>query len=180
MRSEIYVAPNERLTCAGCHEPRWAAPPMMKQIPLAMRREPSTIQPGPDGSNPFNFVRLVQPVLNAKCVACHTEGDGKAAMALTTGTLNKQGWSESYANLQKVAFYYDSGSFTESKTIPGKFGALASRLYGMLNTTHHDLKLTPDEMSRITLWLDCNSDFYGTYENLPAQSRGEVVNPVLK
>ncbi len=33
---------------------------------------------------------------------------------------------------------------------------------------------------RFTLWLDCNSDFYGTYENLQAQARGEIVRPVLE
>ena len=45
---------------------------------------------------------------------------------------------------------------------------------------HHDVKLSPEELRRITLWLDCNSDFYGTYENIQAQARGELVRPVLE
>ncbi len=31
----------------------------------------------------------------------------------------------------------------------------------------------------VTLWLDCNSPFYGSYENTAAQARGEVVKPTL-
>ena len=37
-----------------------------------------------------------------------------------------------------------------------------------------------DALRRLTLWLDCNSDFYGTYENIQAQARGELVRPVLE
>jgi hypothetical protein len=32
-------------------------------------------------------------------------------------------------------------------------------------------------MRRITLWLDCNSNFYGAYTDLEQQARGEVVRP---
>jgi len=35
-------------------------------------------------------------------------------------------------------------------------------------------------LHRITLWLDCNSEFLGAYENAPAQARGEVVHPELR
>jgi hypothetical protein len=35
-------------------------------------------------------------------------------------------------------------------------------------------------MRRLTLWLDCNSDFYGTYESTDAQRRGEVVQPQME
>jgi len=42
------------------------------------------------------------------------------------------------------------------------------------------VKLTTEEIRRITLWLDCNSDFYGAYYNLEAQARGEIVEPILE
>jgi len=182
MRSIIYVAPKEKLSCVGCHERRLAAPPMAKKKPLAMKRGPSTIKPEPDGSNPFNFMRLVQPVLTAKCADCHTKKikEKKKAPALTGKNPDKRGWPESYRNLKKYSFYYNSGSFVESKTYPGKFGALASPLYKHLRKGHHKLKLTPQELRRITLWLDCNSDFYGTYERLPDQALGKIVKPILK
>ena len=37
---------------------------------------------------------------------------------------------------------------------------------------HHDVRLTKEELHRITLWLDCNSDFFGAYEDTEAQSGG--------
>lgn len=50
-----------------------------------------------------------------------------------------------------------------SRSIPNYFGARASRLYQMLQEGHHDVKLTDQELCRITLWLDCNSVYYGNY-----------------
>ena len=182
MRSIIYVAPKEKLSCLGCHEKRLAAPTTIKKPLLAMQRKPSTIKRELAGSNPFSFVRLVQPVLNAKCADCHAKKikEKKKAPSLSGGNPDKRGWPESYRNLQKYSFYYNSGSFVESKTYPGKFGALASPLYKHLKKGHHKVKLTPDELRRITLWLDCNSDFYGTYERLADQASGKIVRPILE
>jgi len=39
--------------------------------------------------------------------------------------------------------------------------------------------LSGEDYHRLTLWLDCNSEFYGSYENTIAQARGEVVHPSL-
>ena len=52
----------------------------------------------------------------------------------------------------------------------------------MLAKGHNDVKLTPDEMHRITLWLDCCSVFYGVYERDggEAQLAGKIVAPTLE
>jgi hypothetical protein len=180
MRTDVYVAPRESLSCVGCHEKRKTAPPSAAQkVSLAMKRAPSVIAPEPDGTNPFSFVWLVQPVLDTRCVACHVKNE--KAPVLTAAKDDPQPWSAAYRNLKPFAFFYDGGgAFTESKTLPGKFGARASKLFGMFDKGHHDVKLSPEELHRITLWLDCNSDFYGTYENIQAQARGESVRPVLE
>ena len=34
----------------------------------------------------------------------------------------------------------------------------------MLKKGHNDVKLTEIEMRRIMLWLDCNSNFFGSYK----------------
>lgn len=44
--------------------PPRARPP--SATPLALRRPPSRLAPGPEGSRPFSFPRLVQPVLEAR------------------------------------------------------------------------------------------------------------------
>jgi hypothetical protein len=180
MRTDVYLAPGEQLSCLGCHESRSSAPPPLPGIPLAMRRAPSRLRPEVEGANPFSFVRLVQPVLDRHCAACHAKSKTKKAPTLSPGKPDRRGWSEAYRSLQRYAFYYASGSFTASKTFPGKFGARASKLYAMLKSGHHDVKLSAADLRRITLWLDCNSDFYGAYHDLEAQARGEIVAAVLE
>jgi hypothetical protein len=62
-------------------------------------------------------------------------------------------------------------------SIPGQVGAMASSLYVMLTRGHNNVKLSPEQMRRITLWLDCNSNFYGAYRDIEKQARGEIVRP---
>jgi len=136
------------------------------------------------GSNPFNFPRLVQPVLDRHCVECHRQEKVLDLSGLVEG---KHGWSRSYASLaEKYGFYFhvsngsiNSGVHGGSRTIAGHFGARASRLLGYLDKTHFGVELSEEEFHRIVLWLDCNSEFYGAYYNTEAQARGETVHPRL-
>ena len=50
----------------------------------------------------------------------------------------------------------------------------------MLKKGHNDVKLSKSEMHRITLWLECNSDFFGAYEDTEAQPGAEIVQPFLE
>lgn len=61
-------------------------------------------------------------------------------------------------------------------------GARASKLYAQLTAgTHKDrVTLSKEEMHRITLWLDTNSNFFGSYQNLKDQIEGKVVQPTLE
>jgi len=203
MRSATYVHPGETLVCAGCHENKAhaAARSRMGSVPLAFRRPPSDIQPDVDDSNPLSFPRLVQPILDKHCVACHTRNQDKPKPppdlrpgALTAGrpagTDHKFGWYLSYRNLRPYAFHYGAprnekvehqyDGWQPARTVPGKFGARASKLLAHLDKGHHDVKLTPEELRRLIVWLDANSDFYGAYENTPAQARREVVHPRIE
>ena len=191
MRSGAWAQPGETLTCNGCHDRREQAPRLDADRPLALRRAPSAIRPEPEGSNPFSFPRLVQPVLERNCVACHQQNAAKKAPNLTRGDYMQDpfNWFASYRSLMPYAFHHGSekwemGNYDlwqrTSRSMPGQTGARASRLYPMLLAGHHGLKLAPGDLHRITLWLDCNSDFFGAYENPEAQARGEVVRPVLE
>ncbi len=183
MRSATYLHPGENLTCQGCHEPKHRPPKVPETLPLAMQRAASQIQGDVDGSNPFNYPRLVQPVLDRHCVDCHRE---KEALDLT-GVVEGR-FTRSYNNLAgKYGFYFHvgNGSINEgvhggSRTIAGRFGARASRLLKYLGEAHYGVKLPPEDFHRLTLWLDCNSEFLGAYENAAAQQRGEVVMPSLQ
>lgn len=178
MRSATYTHAGERLTCIGCHERRDRAPEPPSRPPLALARAPSRLTPDVDGSNPFSYPRLVQPVLDQHCAGCHGAA-GLAAPNLTREPLTK-GWFASYANLiERYGFHdYHDGY----RTTPGRFGARASALHELIEKGHHDVKLSAAELHRIALWLDCTSQFYGVYEKEggSAQLRGEIVRPTLE
>ncbi|MHC4565492.1 MAG: HzsA-related protein [Planctomycetota bacterium] len=184
MRSDTYVHLGERLLCRGCHEPRNAAPVVPKAVPLAFRRSPSAIQPDVDGSNPFSFPRLVQPVLDRNCVACHSKEAEAPDLRKGSGGREHAYWHISYRNLREHAFFYGVSDtkydpWTDPRTMPGQFGARASRLYSILKQGHYDTKLSEGDLHRITLWLDCNSDFFGSYNDTEVQAAGLIVQPTL-
>jgi hypothetical protein len=153
-------------------------------VPLALQRSPSKIRPEVAGTNPYSYVRLVQPVLDRNCVACHQE---QKALDLSGGLAGKNGWTRSYENLAgKYGFYYDvgNGSIKDpihggSRTEAGQFGARASKLTSYLTDEHYGVKLSAEDFHRVTLWLDSNSEFFGSYENIEAQARGDIVLPTL-
>ncbi|MBE3123518.1 MAG: hypothetical protein IMZ65_01810, partial [Planctomycetes bacterium] len=180
MRSDTYVHPGQTLMCQGCHEPRTRAPATAAEVPLALRRPPSEIQPDVDGSNPFSYPRLVQPVLDKYCVDCHAKEPKSQSLAAGDASKNPNRWFTSYMNMKGTAFFVDGFLWNEPRTVPGKFGARASKLLAILDKGHYDVKLPPEAFHRLTLWLDANSDFYGSYENTEAQARGEIVWPSLE
>jgi len=174
MRSDTYLHAGEMLTCQGCHNPAYRAAASKKANPMAFKRPPSEICPEVEGSHPFSFPLLVQPVLDRNCVACHMK---KRALDLTRGDWEKSktGWYNSYESLQNFAFFYDDPAFTTPRTIPGEFGARASKLMKILDGNHYGLKLSPRDRHRLTLWLDCNSDFFGNFKQTKEQSKGENI-----
>ena len=184
MRSATYVHPGEQMTCLGCHESKKHTQPPAANRPVALNRPPSPITPEIDGSNPFNYVRLVQPVLDRNCVGCHRK---EKALDLAGTIDGPNGWTRSYANLaEKYGFYFHvgNGSINKgvhggSRTIPGKFGAKASPLMKYTTPAHHGVKLSKQDRHRLILWLDANSEFYGSYENTIAQAQGKIVHPTL-
>ncbi len=188
MRSDAYVHPGEMLTCQGCHEPKRRTNDTARdEFPLALLREPSRPEPDVEGSYPVLYPKLVQPVLDKNCVACHAK---HAEAPDLTGEpqepgdhwLSDSGWSKSYFNLRGMMWGKSGGNGAirgngGCRSIPGKVGARAARLCNMLRDGHHEVQLTEEEMHRITLWLDCNSVFFGAYHETEKQLRGEVVMP---
>lgn len=178
MRSATYLQPGENLVCKGCHEPKHESPLGRGEVPLALQRGPSRLEPGVEGSNPFSYARLVQPVLDRKCVACHAEHPDKP-INLAREPIQRN-WFASYANLAPDYGFWQYGE--AHRTAPGRFGARASKLLEILDSGHYDVELSDDQWRRLTLWLDLCSIFYGVYEKEGglAQLRGELVKPTLE
>jgi len=186
MRSATYARKGERLICQGCHEPKNRTPSQDRSAPIALKREPSRPKPDVSGSKPFSYPLLVQPVLDRNCVACHDKNKEKKAPNLNKEPITHK-WYASFNSLINYAYtsYGSGGNWSEPRfygTIPGEFGARASKLYAMLTKGHHDVKLSDEDMHRITLWLDSMSMFYGVFEKEggEAQLRGEIAKPTLE
>ncbi len=193
MRSGTYVHPGEKMSCVGCHEPKHTSSLHEGKMPKAFMRPPSTLKSEGEGTFPITFPRLVQPVLDKQCVTCHDAHRAKGKMQvpnLRADAGDKYGWSESYSALTKNHAKADSmawsmcggnGVMEQHKeiqySIPGKIGARMSNLCKMLLGGHKGVKLTSEEMRRITCWLDCNSVFYGAYQDAPEQAKGSLVWP---
>jgi mono/diheme cytochrome c family protein len=172
MRSGTYLQPGEHATCVGCHEPRASSPPGAR--PLALRRQASRIRPGPDGSRPFSYPVLVQPILDRKCVACHSGPKAGGGIVLTGEPDGP--YTRSYNALApRVAFSDMSNGEAISK--PGRFGAHGSPLMKMLERGHQGVRLTRTEVERLATWMDVSALFYGTFDRAEQerQRRGERI-----
>jgi hypothetical protein len=182
MRSATYVHPGETLSCVGCHESKRDSP-KNSGTPMALMRAPSEIRPAPSGSYPLTFPRLVQPVLDSKCVSCHDSEEH--AKSLRGDRFTKNGWSEAFATLSPQAWGRSGGNGAirknkRSYSLPGQEGFRASGLYKTLVANdHYGVNLGREDLRRISAWVDCNSNFYGAYLETGRQARGEVVQPLV-
>jgi hypothetical protein len=183
MRSAVYLQPGERRACIGCHEPPGSV--AANRPTLATQRAPSKLQPGPEGSQPFSFPLLVQPVLDRHCFRCHDDQDGPGKSTLVLDAAPAKTFTRSYQNLKPFLRWYEWGSASISQiaTHPGQVGADASPLTAILEDATHrpELRWSDAERRRLYLWLDANVPFYGTYSHAEqlAQRNGESIAPQL-
>jgi hypothetical protein len=152
MRTVVYLQPDERRSCVGCHEPPGEMAPRRRAA--AARRPPSIIQSGPDGTKPFCYPRLIQPLLDRHCIRCHdgSTGPDKSPLVLTGQQEGK--FTKSYNNLKPYLRWP-----SDTVTRPGKLGADISPLTAILNgKAHREYAELPDEQSRtLYIWLDSNA-----------------------
>ena len=150
----------------------------------ALRREPSPIQPGPDGSKPLSYPILVQPVLDKHCVSCHRPEKADGGIILTG--LPQGHYTASYNAMARRVSYSDwagkPGDFrkvnSEPMSLPGFFGARGSSLTRLLRDGHYKVSLGPGDWERLNTWMDANALFYGTFDRADQarQLRGERIN----
>jgi cytochrome c553 len=182
MRSITYVQPGEVAACVGCHEDRTTAPPPGR-VPLALRRAPATIRPGPAGSKPLSYPRLVQPVLDRHCLKCHSGPKPKGKRVLTGEPQGR--YTRSYNVLAPrvpvSAWGRGGGNWQRVNSEPisqiDHFGARGSALMKMLLKGHNKVKLSADDIERLATWMDANALFYGTFDpaDQARQQRGELI-----
>lgn len=166
MRSLTYIHPNQTLSCIGCHESRELAPEINNR-PLASMRSPSRIEPGPEGSWPLRFDKLVQPVLDKLCVSCHKEGsDNEKArhFVLTQPKSYENLLSFADNDLKNLVFERDSSAVDYC---PSR----QSKLLTMLTDekSHEGLRLDEDSFKRFVTWIDTYAQRQGAFSERQEQ-----------
>ena len=158
MRSTTYVQSGQKVTCIGCHEPRTSAPPNLRG--LAVGREPQRIVPGPEGSWPFDYDQLVQPVLDRQCLPCHAPGNEGGQFNLAAGfsystlvSYGQRGTLQSH-----VLTRYSAGS-----SLPNTGGARSNALVRYLRRDHYNVQLNEDQWERLTTWMDLYGQRSGSF-----------------
>ncbi|UCD57667.1 MAG: hypothetical protein JSV16_00735, partial [Candidatus Hydrogenedentota bacterium] len=180
MRSATYVHSGEHLSCLGCHEDKSRGAAQGHLRPMALRRVPSKIVPEVEsGAMPFNYIQLVKaPVFDKKCMPCHTKHPKAPDMSYASLARNDLAFSYPGESPSLVALGVGG-----SRTTPARFGARASGIMKALATKpqHKNVKLSDDELRRLTLWLDLNSNEIGWIGNdrslISAQKKGGALWP---
>ncbi|MCX5655014.1 MAG: hypothetical protein NTY65_10245 [Planctomycetota bacterium] len=163
MRTVTYVQPGQTLSCLGCHDRRDKVPPPVHA--MAVDREPSKITPGPEGSWPLRFDRLVQPVLDKHCVSCHRPdaADKAAAKFDLTAAKAYQGLVN-YGGKESV---HDRvlARYMEGRSKALECDAAKSPLTPLLleGKGHYGVKLRRDDVERLFTWMDTYGQQLGSF-----------------
>ena len=166
MRSVIQLQPGETRSCIGCHEDRQATfpPTGMRE---AIRRAPDHLNAPPWGAEPFSYEKVVQPVLDHQCIACH-DGSPRGANPDLRGRLDKERIPASYRSLIEGGWvhYFDyTWGIRPFKAEPLSFGTLQSRLWKILGDANHkDVALSLDEKQALKTWVDLNCPLWPDYK----------------
>jgi len=197
MRSSTYLQPGESTSCVGCHEYGKTSTKIRAEMPLAMKRPPSELEPGPLGGRPFGFVEMVQPVFDAKCVSCHGEKEPKGGINLSRTVSGAHGYTASYHSLcyaagadgkpirrvskksgRPLVGCYPQRNQIQITQVDAPESAIGSPLVQMLRAGHNKVVLSDDELRPLITWIDLNAVYYGVYEpeeHLAMQREGKAV-----
>jgi len=133
-------------------------------FPMAMRRQPSTLQQPPWGAGPFSYEKVVQPVWDTRCIRCHNARDEQQINL--TGVPDADGIPASYRTIIAKGWvhYFDyTWGREHSKAEPLSFGTVKSKLWEILDGGHYDVRLTSEEAHRIKCWTDLNCPLWPDY-----------------
>ncbi|MBM4041052.1 MAG: hypothetical protein FJ290_21335 [Planctomycetes bacterium] len=187
------AAPPNRLASATWREPSRPTPPSFL-VPLPRGegrvRVPSDVRPPTKHPHPgplpkgegeeralpkgegvwdvpiFSFLRDVQPLLNAKCIQCHTH-DRATNTVILTDNLTDQ-FTIAYQELLPYLSVANAMRWDHPDDVyprpPYTYGSKVSRLTQLLEKGHHDVKLSDADWQRLFVWIDANAVYYDRYE----------------
>jgi hypothetical protein len=166
MPTFINLMPGEHRSCIGCHELRRKAP-ALRTRPIAITQKPQTIapQPGDKGVRMVHYATDVQPILNKKCISCHSGAKPKGRLDLTDVLTQK--YNRSYENIiGKELVNYRDGRYGQAgfpAVPPLTHGSHRSSLVGQIRKAPCKADLTQADFVKIVTWIDSNVPYYGTH-----------------
>jgi hypothetical protein len=172
MQSFLTVQPGETTSCVGCHEQRTRTPRNNLVSPnlLAVRREPSKVEPIAGVPEVIDFPRDIQPILDDLCVSCHgyekTQAGGPRAGRLILSGDRGPMFSHSYYMLTVAHLFSDGRNQPRSNYSPRSLGSSASRLLKLIDGSHYGVKATADQARLLRLWIETGAAYPGTYAAL--------------
>jgi hypothetical protein len=177
-----WVRPGEQRVCIGCHEDRKSTPPVGSVV-LAARKPPVSLVTPPALRKTVDFRRDLMPIIDRKCVRCHSGGDAAAGLDLGGGMervyqrvvedsdysyqINAALFNRAYLGLSASAnfvwgkFLYP-GSARRSPLI-WRLCGYSPRFDMPVDRCPPDTPLTVEEQRLFALWLDLGAQ----WDNLP-------------
>jgi len=134
---------------------------------LAMFRAPSPLEPWHGPPRKFSYTAEVQPVLDKHCVRCHAYGNEGGRKLNLAGALGLA-FNTSYIELRSK-YVHVVGAGPHQTQLPKTWGSHASALSKVFFEGHarreldRDIHLTPEDIDRVTTWIDINAPYYPDY-----------------
>ncbi len=163
MQSFVTVQPGERTSCVGCHEQRSMAVPTRTNL-QALQKPPHSLTPIEDVPDVFDFPRDIQPILDRRCVECHTSDRMEGGVNLCGD--HTPLYSISYLTITQRGLVADGRNQPYGNRAPRTIGSSASRLLTLCDGNHHGVQVTDRERKLLRLWIDSSATYPGTYAAL--------------
>ncbi len=191
MRTWSTLQPGETFSCVGCHESKNEAPIAATKPTIAMKAGEQELAPFYGPTRGFSFDREIQPVLDKHCIRCHNDRTKKAETAVAdknqdaAESANRRAfslldarncdekagraWSDSYLYLTNKGDPSDGVvRWLNVQSIPPMLppyfaGSAKSPLIAMLEEGHEGVKLSQEEMDKISCWIDLLVPYCGDY-----------------
>ncbi len=181
MRSGIIVHSGETNGCIGCHEDRLSAPLGASSMAMAMKSSPQKMNGWKGQTRKFNYLRDVQPIFDKSCIQCHDFGKEAGEKLILAGDKNPY-FNASYVDLYVKKKIKCVGAGPSDIQKAYSWGSHQSKLAEVIESNHHDIKLTEEEKQVLYTWMDLNGVYYPEYEtaypNNPA-GRSPITNEQL-
>jgi len=205
MRSWSTLMPGEIFSCTGCHENKnEAVASSLSAMALTSGIKP--LEPFYDiTGRGFSFPQVIQPILDAKCVKCHQGSDTQPpdlrATPVWDGEARKY-WNQAYHAListdrpappandtqqvlgviaEKSRYLNWIGRWSVPELIPPySHGSSLSPLVSLLEKGHAKVRMTREEMDKISCWIDLALPHSGKWTESMTPEDEEIYTKVYR